>query len=61
MTSKPKWGHLMTDSYNDTLYEVTAYLEAAPLRRHVYLLRRAPEHKVVRGRHHYDPKDAVKN
>jgi len=57
--NKPNWNHLMTISYNDTLYEVADYLEAAPPRRHVYLLRRAPEHKVVRGLHHYDPNEVL--
>ncbi len=58
--AKSNWDHLLTVSYNDTLYEVVDYLEAAPPRRHVYLLRKAPEHKVVRGLHHYDPEEVLK-
>ncbi len=53
--AKPNWDQLMTISYAESLYEVADYVEAAPPRRHVYLLRRAPENKVVRGLCHYDP------
>lgn len=59
--AKPNWDQFMTVSYNDALYEIADYLEAAPPRRHVYLLRRAPVHKVVRGLHHYDPEEVMKN
>lgn len=58
--AKPNWNDSMTVFYQDTLYEVVDYLEAAPPRRHVYLLRRAPGHKVVRGLHHYDPEEVLK-
>jgi hypothetical protein len=58
--AKPNWDHLMTVAYQDGLYEVADYIEAAPPRRHVYLLRRAPEHKVVRGLHPYDPDEILK-
>lgn len=56
---KPGWDHLMTISYQETLYEVIDYVEGDEPRRHVYLLRRAPLHKVVRGLHHYDPKEVM--
>lgn len=58
--SKQGWDHLMTISYHDTLYEVADYAEGDEPRRHVYLLRRAPAHKVVRGLHHYDPEEVMK-
>ena len=57
--AKPNWNESMTVSYQDRLFEVMDYIEAAPPRRHVYLLRKAPEHKVVRGLHHYDPEEVL--
>lgn len=57
--AKPNWDHLMTISHQDTLYEVADYIEAAPPRRHVYLLRRAPANKVVRGLCNYHPEEIV--
>lgn len=56
---KPGWNRLMTISHNETLYEVAGYEEGEEPRRHVYLLRRAPLHKVVRGLHHYDPEEVM--
>ncbi len=56
---KPGWDHLMTISYNETLYEVLDSVEGDEPRKHVYLLRRAPLHKVVRGLYHYDPEEAM--
>ena len=57
---KEGWHRLMTISYEDTLYEVAGYEEGEAPRRHLYLLRRAPLHKVVRGLHHYDPEEVMK-
>lgn len=57
--AKPGWDHLLTISYNDTLYEVAEYVEGDIPRKHVYLLRRAPAHKVIRGLHHYDPEEVL--
>jgi hypothetical protein len=51
---KPNWDYLGTISCQDTLYAIADYVEAAPPRRHVYLLRRAPEHQIVRDWHRYD-------
>ncbi len=56
---KPNWNLLMTVSYQDELFEVAKQEEASPPRRFVYLLRRMPEGKVVRGLHHYDPNEAL--
>ena len=56
---KPGWDHLMTISYNETLYEVAGYEGGEEPRGHVYLLRRAPLHKVVRGLHHYEPEEVM--
>ncbi len=58
--SKAGWDHLMTISYNATLYEVADYVEGDEPRKHVYLLRRAPLNKVVRGLHRYDPEEVMK-
>jgi hypothetical protein len=56
---KPGWDHLMTISYHEKLYELADYLEGDAPRKHVYLLRYAPAHKVVRGLHHYDPEEVL--
>lgn len=57
---KPNWNELMTISYNNHLYEVARELEGEPPHRFVYLLRKAPQYKVVRGLHHYDPEEALR-
>jgi hypothetical protein len=56
---KPEWDHLTTISYDDKLYVVADYIEGDTPRKHVYLLRYAPAHKVVRGLHHYDPEEVL--
>jgi hypothetical protein len=56
---KPDWNDLITISHNETLYEVAGYEEGEEPRRYVYLLRRAPLHKVVRGLHRYDPEEVM--
>ncbi len=53
------WNELSTISYNDALYELAHYFIADPPRRHVYLLRKAPVSKVVRGLHHYSPEEVL--
>ena len=58
---KPGWDYRVTISYNETLYEVADYAEGDEPRRHVYLLRRAPLYKVVRGLHQYDPEEVMKS
>jgi hypothetical protein len=54
---KPGWDHLITISYDGVFYEVAGYVKSKPPRRHMYLLRRAPVHKIVRHLHEYDPKE----
>jgi hypothetical protein len=57
---RPKdWNAALTISYEDHLYEVARSFEEAPPRRFVYLLRRAPQSKVVRGLYHYDPNEVL--
>lgn len=57
---KSGWDHLMTVSYKETFYEIVDYVEGDAPRKHVYLLRLAPVHKVVRGLHYYDPDEVMK-
>lgn len=57
---KEGWHQSMTISYEETLYELAEYAEGEEPRRHLYLLRRAPLHKVIRGLHHYDPEEVMK-
>lgn len=57
---RPKqWDDLTTVRYNDKLYELAAQAQGEKPRRFVYLLRPAPEHKVVRGLHDYDPAEPL--
>jgi hypothetical protein len=57
---RPKpWTALTTISYNDQLYEVAREFTGSPPRRFVYLLRKAPERKLVRGLHHYSPEETL--
>jgi hypothetical protein len=62
LSCRPKrhWDRLMTISYEEVFYEVAGQEEGRPPRRFVYLLRRMPEHKVVRGIHHYDPNEPLR-
>ena len=50
---KPNWDRLMTIQYDEQLYEMTEHKEGKPPRRFVYLLRKMPAGKIVRGLHHY--------
>ena len=57
---RPKpWTALSTISYEDQLYEVVRSVDGTPPRRFVYLLRKAPLSKVVRGLHHYRPEETL--
>lgn len=58
---RPKlgWDHLITISYDDELYELVEQEAGTPPLRFVYLLRKKPQHKIVRGLHHYDPSEAL--
>ncbi len=59
-SSRPKvWNQLTTISYNGQLYEVARELSSQPPRKFVYLLRKAPENKVVRGLYHYSPEETL--
>lgn len=57
---KEKWkDKLLTISYEDQFYEVFREERDRPPRQFVYLLRRAPEGKVIRGHHHYRPDEPL--
>lgn len=56
---KETWTQLTTIAYQDQMYELVAAQEGNPPRPFVYLLRRKPEHKVIRGIHYYDPEEAL--
>jgi hypothetical protein len=56
---KPNWDKLMTIAYQDEYYEVVKQETLLPPRRFVYLLRKNPPGKVIRGLHHYDPREAL--
>lgn len=58
---RPKtWTPAMTISFRDELFEVVRSEEGAPPRRHVYLLRKSPPSKIVRGLHAYDPEEVLR-
>jgi len=56
---KPNWDRLMTVAYEDEFYEVIKEERFAKPRPYVYLLRKIPEGKVIRGLHHYRPDEPV--
>lgn len=57
---KPTWDRLMTIAFEDEHYEVVKEESASPPRRFVYLLRKIPPGKIIRGLHHYDPKEPLR-
>ena len=53
---RPKpWNTLTTISYNDEMFELVSEQQGEPPRRWVYVLRKRPEHKIVRGLYRYEP------
>ncbi|HXE91623.1 MAG TPA: hypothetical protein VNK82_11750 [Terriglobales bacterium] len=57
---RPKsWTALSTIAYQDQLYEVLRAVDGPPPRRFVYLMRKAPLNKVVRGLHQYSPEETL--
>lgn len=59
---RPKrWGPLTTISYQEELLEVFKEEIGEPPRRFIYLLRKAPKSKVVRGLHQYDPEEVLRS
>jgi len=59
-TCRPKrWTKVTTIAYNDELYEVAKEFTGMPPRPYIYLLKRMPGGKVVRGIYHYDPNETL--
>lgn len=57
---RPKpWSASTTISYEDGLFEVFKEDQGEPPRRFIYLLKKAPAHKVVRGLHNYHPEEVM--
>ena len=57
---KPKWDDLMTVVYQDEYYEVAGYEKGARPRPYIYLLRKIPKGKVIRGLHPYRPDEVLR-
>jgi hypothetical protein len=56
--AKP-WTKLTTVSYQDQLYEVSREMTGPPPRSWIYMLKRMPAGKIVRGIHHYLPEETL--
>lgn len=57
---RPKpWNRLTTVGFEDQLYEVVEQRSGVAPRPYIYLLRRHPEGKVVRGVHHYSADESL--
>lgn len=57
---RPKrWTRITTIGYHDELYEVAKEFTGMPPRPYIYLLKKMPGGKVVRGIYHYDPSEAL--
>jgi hypothetical protein len=56
---KDDWHELMTVSFNDELFEISEQMEATQPRPWIYLLRKVPAGKVIRGIRSYDPSEVL--
>jgi len=56
---KRSWDNRITVFYGDGLYEVAEEHQGEAPHRFVYLLRRKPGNKLVRGTYHYDPSEVL--
>ncbi len=60
LSCRPKtWDRMLTIVYEDVFYELAGEERGRPPRQFVYLLHKAPESKVIRGHHHYDPNESL--
>ena len=50
---------MMTIVYQDVFYEIMSEESGQPPRQFIYLLRKAPGSKVIRGHHHYHPQEPL--
>ncbi|MFQ5663009.1 MAG: hypothetical protein ACE5HL_04180 [Terriglobia bacterium] len=58
---KSNWDRLVTVAFEEEFYEVVKEEQGSPPRRFVYLLRKMPPGKVIRGLHHYRPDESLEN
>jgi hypothetical protein len=56
---KEGWNRLVTVKVQDELYEVAGEQKGVEPRPYVYLLRKLPPGKVIRGLHHYSPDEVL--
>ncbi|MBI2955871.1 MAG: hypothetical protein HYY26_01030 [Acidobacteria bacterium] len=56
---KTDWDRLLTIAYEEQFYEVVKEETGPPPRRFVYLLRKVPEGKIIRGLYHYRPDEPI--
>ena len=56
---KLNWDRLMTVAYEDEFYEAVKEERLARPRPYVYLLKKIPASKVIRGLHHYRPDEVL--
>jgi hypothetical protein len=56
---KTNWDRLMTVAYEEQFYEVVKEEQGPQPRPHIYLLKKIPEGKVIRGLHHYRPDETL--
>jgi hypothetical protein len=56
---KPSWDERLTIFYMNELYELAGQENGQAPRKFVYVLRRKPDSKLVRGTFHYDPNEVM--
>ncbi|MGZ4813193.1 MAG: hypothetical protein ACXVZI_10530, partial [Terriglobales bacterium] len=54
------WNEIVSIRYNDELYELRSVESGEPPHRFVYLLRKKPLNKVLRGWRDYDPGEPLR-
>ena len=61
LSCRPKktWDRMMTIIYEDVFYELVGEERGPFPRQFIYLLRKAPESKVIRGHHYYHPDEPL--
>ncbi len=61
LSCRPKktWDRMLTIVYEDVFYELVSEERGQPPRQFIYLLRRAPGSKVIRGHHYYRPEEPL--
>jgi hypothetical protein len=57
---KKEWHKLTSVAYQDEFFEIMDLQEGSPPRIFVYVLRKSPEGRVLRGIHHYDPEEVLR-